>query len=278
MRYFLEIDAPQRVTQRFALPESLVQLGSGPDSELRFEGLSSALLSVEARVDGAFVRLLAGQTASLVTNGAASQEALVAWGSDAFVDGIRLSFMAEAEPKRGTSPWLILALGAAVVWLGWQGADASTEQRSESVAPVVLKSSEAICPESSADRVRATAERAEHAAAARRERYSFDASEGFRAATSFRVAEACFGVAGDQAAQGRMAAQREALERGLASDQVALRLRLDGALAQKSWQEARVAIRKLDELVAPVGAAEYRAWLASTLRWIDSQSALRGLR
>jgi hypothetical protein len=275
MRYFLEIDAPQRVTQRFALPESVVQLGAGPASELRFEGLPSALLSIEARVDGAFVRLSAGHTQSLVTNGAVSHEALVAWGSDAFVDGLRLAFIAEAEPKRGTSPWLILALGAAVAWLGWQGADTKAEQRAETMESVVLKPAQATCPESSLHGARTAAQRAEQAALARQQRYSFDASEGIKAAGSFRLAEACFGGAGDAVAQARVAARREALERTLASDEVSLRLRLDLALDHERWQDARIVVSKLDELVAPLGATGYRAWLRSTLRWIDARSSGR---
>jgi hypothetical protein len=275
MKYFLEVDAGARLTQRFALPESPVRLGSAPESELYLEGVPLALLTVEAQTDGAVVRLSPGPESSLVTNGIASKEALIAWGADAFVDGLRLSFVAEPEAKRGMNPMLLLALAAAVVWLGWQGTDARAEQRTENPDPIVLKAPQAVCLESSADAARIAAQRAERAGAARQERYFFDGSEGLKAAGSFRLAEACFGVARDAAAQARVVAQREALERGLASDQVALRLRLDTVMAQESWQDARATIRKLDQLVAPAGASEYRAGLASTLRWIDARLSER---
>lgn len=275
MKYFLEIDLPAQVTQRVELPTRAVRLGSASDCELKFEGLPAVLLRIEARGEGAFVRIAANQSSSVLTNGVASHEALVVWGADAFVDGVRLSFLAEPDGKRGTSPWLLLALGAAVSWLGWQGAESGTAQRQDGVDAIALVSSATTCPEADTERARGAAQKAESASAARQQRYPFDASEGLKAAGSLRLAEACFGTASDSVAVRRALERRQALEQRLANDQVALRLRLDSALAQRRWQEARTAIRRLDDLVTPLGATSYRAWLRSTARWIDARSSAR---
>jgi hypothetical protein len=274
MKYFVEIEADGGVTQRLELLANAAQLGSGPSADLRVQGLPNALASIEARPDGAFVRLLNGNETSLLTNGVASREAVVAWGADAFVQRLRLSFIAEEDAKRGTSPVLLLALGAAVVWLGWRGGDAATAQSAPFHAPL-LSTAAATCAERSVEGARRAAAEAEREGTARWQRYSFDLSEGLKAAKAFRLAEGCFAAANDSTGQGRLAEERGAVERRLNSDQTSLRLRLDAALSQQDWEVARSAVRRLDALVAPAGATEFRGGLASTMRWIDARSSGR---
>jgi hypothetical protein len=187
---------------------------------------------------------------------------VVPWGGELFVSGVRLSFLATGERKRKAHPLLVLALAGGLVGLGWQGGGAAADAKAAApVEPPVLARPSTSCPETEAGAAAERAVKEEHAAQAKLERYPFDAGEGLRALEHLQVAKACFTVAVAAADLARAEEQRLALQRTLAEDLAAWRLRLDRALAQDRPREALAAVRGLEALVAPLGDTAYRAWL-----------------
>lgn len=273
MRYLVEIEAPGRVTQQFPLPEAPVQLGSGKEAELQVEGatLAARHLSLQAQPAGVLVRALVSTGPSLAVDGAERGEALVPWGAEVFCGGIRLSFLSEESAKRGTSPWLLLALGVAVSVLGWQGAEASAATREDAAAAPALTPPATPCSESTPADARSAAISAEHVAHAKQERYPFDATEGVKALQSYRLAEACFVAAGDTegAAQARRA--QGAFENRVTSDYADLRLRLEIAMTEGQWPDVHGTVGKLKTMVQPLGTSSYSTWLDSVRRRADAR-------
>jgi hypothetical protein len=273
MAYFLEIEVPGRVAQRFQLPEGAVHVGSGKEAEIQLEdsALAACHLSLEACTDGALLRALVVTGPSLVTDGLEQSEALVPWSAEAFIGGIRLSFVAEDAVKRGTNPWLLLLVGAVVAFLGWRSAEASAAAPEVTGTPPPLKVGVPTCSEPSPEVARAAAKLAVYVARSKQERYPFDAADGVKALESYRLAEVCFGTAGDAVAATGTKAAREAFEAQVTSDYAGLRFRLQRALAERDWRDARWAAEKLETLIRPLGVSSYRTWLHSVQRGADAR-------
>jgi len=274
MKYFVEAEAPGRVPLRFSLPEAVVRLGTATDAELPLEGvaLGAYHLSIEARSDGVWLCAFGEADFGFISEGTEKREALVPWGAEVFVGGARLSFLAEVEQKRSTSPWLLLALGGALVLLGWQGGEARASSQDETAveAPSFVMAA-SVCTEQEPAQAHTAAEREELAARSKQERYPFDRSEGLKAVEKYQLAAACWAVAGEGGSSERVKSARDAFEQQLRADYADLRLRLQMELAQGRLRAARRTVEALDAVVAPLGKTPYRAWLGSLGRSLDAR-------
>ncbi len=276
MNYLLEVQAPGAPAEQHELSLGSVTAGSGEAAELRLASpvFQAHHLQFEVLPEGARVRLLDDIEGGIVFEGVQLREAMVPWGSEIFVSGVRLSLLATGERKHKAHPLLLAALAVALVALGWQGGGAAADaSASTTVEPPAMAVPAASCPEASADAALVRARKDEHAAQAKLERYPFDAGEGLRALEHLNVAKACFSVAGATADQGRAEQRREALQRTLAEDLAAWRLRLDRALAQDRPSDAMAAVRGLEALVEPLGDTPYRAWLKDQRHRLERKKA-----
>ncbi|HKY34854.1 MAG TPA: FHA domain-containing protein [Polyangiaceae bacterium] len=264
MNYLLEVQAPGTPAEQHELTLGSITAGSGEAAELR---LGSAVfqaqhLQLDVLPEGVRVRLLDSVEGGIVFEGVQLREAMVPWGSEVFVNGVRLSLLATGERKRNAHPLLVAALAVALVALGWQGGGAAADaSASTSVEPPAMTLPVAPCPEPAPPAALEQARKDEHAAQAKLERYPFDAGEGLRALEHLNVAKACFAAAGATADQSRTEQRLKALQRTLAEDLAAWRLRLDRALDQDRPRDTIAAVRGLDALVGPLGDTPYRAWL-----------------
>lgn len=276
MNYLLEVQDSGAPAEQYELSLGSVMAGSSEAAGLRLASpvFQAQHLQLEVLPEGARVRLLDGIEGGIVFEGVQLREAMVPWGSEVFVSGVRLSFLATGEGKRKAYPLLMAALAIALVALGWRGGGAAADaSASTTVEPPAIAVPAASCPETATDIALARARKDEQAAQAKLERYPFDAGEGLRALEHLNVAKACFSVAGATADQGRVRQRQEALQRTLAEDLAAWRLRLDLALEQDRPREAVAAVRGLDALIGPLGDTPYRAWLKDLKHRLERKKA-----
>ena len=276
MNYLLEVQAPGAPAEQHELSLGSVVAGSSEAAELRLASpvFQPQHLQLEVLAEGARVRLLDGIEGGIVFEGVQLREAMVPWGSEVFVSGVRLSLLATGERKRKAHPLLLAALAVALVALGWQGGGAAADaSASTSVEPPTMTVARVSCPETAPQAAVERGRRDEHAALAKLERYPFDASEGLRALEHLNIAKACFEAAGATADQGRASQRQEAIQRTLAEDLAAWRLRLDRALEQDRPREAMAAVRGLEALVEPLGDTPYRAWLKEQRHRLERKKA-----
>jgi hypothetical protein len=273
MTYLLEVQAPGCQAEQYELKTGVVSVGYGEGAELAVAAppLLPRHVALEVQSEGVRAHLLAGVDGNMVFEGLQLRETMVPWGAEIFVNGVRLSFLAVERSQRKVHPLLVLALGGALIALGWQGGGAAAEASHgvAAVEPPALTMPVTPCSESDPLLALERGRREELAASAKRERYPFDASEGLRSLERLQIARACFGNAGAAAEAGRVEQASESLQRSLDEDLAAWRLRLERAVQQDRPREALKAITGLDALVSPLGESPYRAWLRDERRRLE---------
>jgi hypothetical protein len=276
MKYLLEVQAPGMQAEQHELEQGLVTAGQGDGAELRIAApaFQARHIALEVLPEGVRVHLLAGIEGAIIFDGEQLREAVVPWGGEVFISGVRLSFLAPGERKRKAHPLLVVALAVGLVGLGWQGGGAAAD--ASAAAPVeapALTLPPTPCPETDAGAAAERAAKEERAAEAKLERYPFDAGEGLRALARLQLAKACFSVAGAAAELARAEEQQLALQRTLSEDLAAWRLRLDRALSQDRPRDALAAVKGLEALFAPLGDNAYRTWLSAQRNRLERKQA-----
>jgi hypothetical protein len=273
---------PDTRVEELVVDADTALVGSGAHCEVRlpYEQASVEQLRVEARGFGLFAASRSMDPPTLL-NGAPFTEGRLLPGSvlSSGATQIRVELGdaaagsgARARAQQSSSP-LVYVLGIVGFPLGFYML-LTIEQPSadlpDAVDPPALWSSEvkAACSEGAADTAAALAERERLRAEAARERSPFYPEEGLNAVALFERASACYRVAG-QAPRAQQT-ERAALElkRRAESDVHVHHVRLERALATRSYEQARREVRILLAFMGKRGG-EYAEWLAVLDRMIE---------
>jgi hypothetical protein len=277
MSHFLEIHFPGDTTERHEIIGPEASIGSAPSATIRpehGEQLEPEQLKLVPTDAGCHVSLMPGVVGPLMFGGAPQWQALVPWGEEVFLRGVRYTFLRAGSAKRPSSVVLIaavvgLAFGGYLIF-GNPGESAASKMEIE---PPSLAVPSAACPDPTPTAAAEHGARAERAALAKEERSAFDVTDGVGALASLAESAACYGAAGNAESAERVKGELVAWMAQMNEDYAATRLRLKLALEHGRLKEALAAVAHLQALV-PKGS--YADWLAAVRREIERKTATSG--
>lgn len=138
--------------------------------------------------------------------------------------------------------------------------------------PLFAAASASRCPEPAPDASLALAGEELRRAETARERAPFSGHDAVSAVNAFQRAAACYGVAQAPERAADATSQAERLKESVQRDFHVHRVRLERALATKSYEEARTEVRLLSSYVGRHGSP-YASWLLSLDRQIELKFA-----
>jgi hypothetical protein len=136
--------------------------------------------------------------------------------------------------------------------------------------PLFAAASSVQCPEAEHDAALAVAAEERRRAETARERAPFSGQDAVNAVVAFRRSAACFTRADAPARATDSVHQADTLERDVQTEFHVHRVRLERALATKSYEEARTEVRLLLSYIGRHSGA-YANWLLSLDRRIELQ-------
>jgi hypothetical protein len=183
----------------------------------------------------------------------------------------------QTKKQRDTGKSAIHALGVLGFPLGFylifSQQDAASALPSEVEPPPLFAASSAVqCPESERAAALAVAAEERSRAETARERAPFSGQDAVNAVVAFRRSAACFARAESTDQESDSRHQAEVLERDVESEFHVHRVRLERALATKSYEEARTEVRLLLSYIGRRSGA-YASWLLSLDRQIELKFA-----
>jgi hypothetical protein len=271
MSHFLEIHFPGSATERHEIVGAEARIGSAPSATIRpehGEQLDPEQLKLVPTDAGCHVSLMPGVAGPLMFGGAPHWEALVPWGDEVFLRGVRYTFLSGTRSaKRPSSVVLFVALvglafGGYLILGNPGGSDASKME----IDPPSLVAPSGACSEASPAAAGEHGARAERAALAKEERSAFDVTDGVGALTSLAEASACYNTAGNAESVARAQSELARWTAQMNEDYAATRLRLKLALEHRRFSEALDAAAHLQAIV-PKGP--YADWLGALRRELE---------
>lgn len=273
-RQELTIDTPQAL------------IGSGSHCEVRLSAEDAAVEQLLVTVDGSSIFAQVRSLERAVTlngvpfvEGRLLPDSILRLGRVEIVASLVETGMATGAKggKNGTSNPAIYALGAIGFPLGFYLllATPSTQGALPSEVeppPLFAAASAARCPESAPDAALAFGREELRRAETARERAPFSGQDAVNSVNAFQRAAACFESAAAPEHDRESARQGKQLETAVSRDFHVHRVRLERALATKSYEEARTEVRLLLSYVGRRGSA-YASWLTSLDRQIELKFA-----
>lgn len=283
MNYFVEIFFGNDHTERHELRDRTTRVGGAasrnirpargaPSSNRAANCFATECLELERLEHGCRVTLLPGAlTRTLSHHGRNVQTALVAWGDDAFVGAIRLTFLQEARKNRFTVLMVALVLIGLIPLFSAFFGDKMKSSGVSAVQPPPLFADPAACPQSQATGLPQFAGELERRAWAKQERSPFFVAESIEAVKLLRAARACYLKSGDESAASRLTKLLKSWTDRLNEDYAAARLRLRLAMQHERWADALKAVTLLETLGAAQTEHEYTVWLGRLRRDLELQ-------
>jgi hypothetical protein len=280
MKAYVEIHVPGCVAARHPLEPGEVTIGTGPDASIQISqsgGFAAEQLELTVGETGVCVRIAKGTPGMLVFDGNEQRQVHAPFGSEVFFRGARLAFLKETGDQK-KSPILLLVLPVIVIVAGLgvdhAGADHIAKMDIEPAALFDTAVSSR-CSEGEPMLAEHRARDSERAAIAKQERSAFELSDGVDAVSFWRMAEACYEVAGRSDERTRIAHQRVDWSVRVAGQYASLRMQLRAALEGDAANEALAIVRDLEALLAKQASGPYRRWLAQLRQSLEAQVARR---
>lgn len=268
--------------QKLTVDSSTALVGSGSHCEIRLPPEDAAVEQLRLSNDAAGVF---GQVRSLERgvrlNGVPFVEGRLLPGSVLAVGRVELTVAlvetlvarAHAKQKQESSRSASYALAVLGFPLGFY---LLLSQRSGDAAlpsevqppPLFAAASKLQCPETERDAALAVATEERRRAETARERAPFSGQDAVNAVVAFRRSAACFSAADSVERASDSVRQADALEREVETEFHVHRVRLERALATKSYEEARTEVRLLLSYIGRHSGA-YANWLLSLDRRIE---------
>jgi hypothetical protein len=267
--------------QQLTLDTATALVGSGSHCEVRLPTEDAAVEQLRLSLDTAGIF---GQVRSLgrsvtvngvpFVEGRLLPDSLLSIGRVELTVSVTETLVARGQTRKAESGRsAIHALGVLGLPLGFylvlSQHDAGSALPNEVQPPPLFATASAVrCPESGRDAALAVAAEELSRAETARERAPFSGQDAVSAVSAFQRAAACFALAdsGDRARDATR--QADTLEHDIESEFHVHRVRLERALATKSYEEARTEMRLLLSYVGRHSGA-YASWLLSLDRQIE---------
>lgn len=278
----ISVRYPDGTRQKLTIDSSTALIGSGAHCEVRLPPEDAAVEQLRLSNDAAGVF---GQVRSLersvTLNGVPFVEGRLLPGSVLAVGRVELTVSVfetlvargQTKQKRDSSRSASYALAILGFPLGFylllsqQNGDAALP--TEVQPPPLFAAVSAIqCPEAEHDAALAVATEERRRAETARERAPFSGQDAVNAVVAFRRSAACFALADSGDRSNESVRQADALERDVQTEFHVHRVRLERALATKSYEEARTEVRLLLSYIGRRSGA-YANWLLSLDRQIE---------
>jgi hypothetical protein len=270
--------------QKLTVDSATALVGSGSHCEVRLPQEDAAVEQLRISTDAAGVF---GQVRSLernvTLNGAPFVEGRLLPGSVLAVGRVELTVavletrvtQGQAKQKRDSSRQASYALAVLGFPLGFylllsqRNSEAALPSEVEP-PPLFAAASSVQCPEAEHDAALAVGAEERRRAETARERAPFSGQDAVNAVVAYRRSAACFTRADAPERASDSVHQADALERGVQTEFHVHRVRLERALATKSYEEARTEVRLLLSYIGRHSGA-YANWLLSLDRRIELQ-------
>lgn len=278
----ISVRYPDGTRQKLTVDSATTLVGSGSHCEVRLPIEDAALEQLRITSDAAGVF---GQVRSLergvMLNGAPFVEGRLLPGSVLTIGRIELILSVletvvargQTKQKRESGRTASYVLGALGFPLGFyllltqQNVEAALPSEVQP-PPLFAEAANVHCPETEHDAALAVATEERRRAETARERAPFSGQDAVNAVAAFRRSAACFTLASSDERASDSVHQANALERDVQTEFHVHRVRLERALATKSYEEARTEVRLLLSYIGRRSGA-YANWLLSLDRQIE---------
>jgi len=268
--------------QTLTVDSATALIGSGSHCEVRLPPEDAAVEQLRISSDAAGIF---GQVRSLersvTLNGVPFVEGRLLPGSVLCVGRVELTVAVietlvargQTKQKKDSSSSAIYALAILGFPLGFylvlSHHDPDSALPNEVQPPPLFAAASAMqCPETEHDAALAVATEERRRAETARERAPFSGQDAVNAVVAFRRSAACFALAESGPRASDSTLQADALERDVETEFHVHRVRLERALATKSYEEARTEVRLLLSYIGKRSGA-YANWLSSLDRQIE---------
>jgi hypothetical protein len=276
---------PNGTRQRLTIDTATALIGSGSHCEVRLPAEDAAIEQLRISLDAAGIF---GQVRSLersvtlngvpFVEGRLLPDSLLSIGRAELTVSIVETLLARGQAKKKESGRsAIYALGILGFPLGFylvlSQRDTGSALPNEVEPPALFATAGAVrCPESGADAALAVAAEELSRAETARERAPFSGQDAVSAVAAFQRAAACFALAdaGDRSNDAER--QGNTLQRDVETEFHVHRVRLERALATRSYEEARTEVRLLLSYIGR-RSGTYAGWLLSLDRQIELKFA-----
>jgi len=278
----ISVRYPDGTRQKLTVDSPTALVGSGSHCEIRLPPEDAAVEQLRLSNDAAGVF---GQVRSLersvTLNGVPFVEGRLLPGSVLALGRVELTVSVietlvargQTKQKRDSSRSASYALGILGFPLGFylllsqQNSEAALPNEVQP-PPLFAAANSVQCPESEHDAALAVATEERRRAETARERAPFSGQDAVNAVAAFRRSAACFAIADSGERSSDSVRQADALERDVQTEFHVHRVRLERALATKSYEEARTEVRLLLSYIGRRSGA-YANWLLSLDRQIE---------
>jgi len=281
----LAVRYPDGRRQQLTVDAPTALVGSGSHCEIRLPPEDAAVEQLRLSLDAAGIF---GQVRNLERSvtlngvpfleGRVLPDSLIMIGRVELVVSLVETVVARGQAKKkDPSSSAIYALGVVGFPLGFylvltQGSVSDALPSEVEPPPLFAAASAQRCPEPERDAALAIATEELRRAETARERAPFSGQDAVGAVAAFQRAATCFAVAEAPARATDASHQAEALKRGVEAEFHVHRVRLERALATKSYEEARTEVRLLLAYTGRRSDA-YSSWLLSLDRQIELKFA-----
>ena len=277
----ISVHFPDGTRQRLTVDAATALIGSGSHCEIRLPPEDAAVEQLRLSLDAAGVFAQVRSLDRTVTvNGVPFVEGRLLPGSLLSIGRVELTVaVTETQISRGQTQkkdpgkTAIYALGALGFPLGFylilSQRDPGSALPSEVEPPPLFAAASATpCPDAERGAAMAIAAEERRRAETARERAPFSGQDAVNAVVAFRRSAACFSLAESTDQAQDSLRQADALERDVQTEFHVHRVRLERALATKSYEDARTEVRLLLSYIGRHGG-NYASWLLSLDRQIE---------
>lgn len=276
-----ETDYPDGRTESLVAEAGRVLVGSAAHCEIRLPAglFAGEQLSVRVEPDAAEVEVL-GDSPEIWCNGRPIRHLRITELTTLELGDLKLRVIPQrlfdtgrSSPTRSQNAVRLAALLAVLLlpalgYVGWQSSRATTDTSAR--APSLWAGRRGVCSVQEAGQAELLAMDRERAAAGKRERHPFHASEGVEAVLLYEAAAACFSLAGLAERAAYMTENADALRADIDHDYRTRQLRLAYSLATRDYGTSRHELRILRTLTAGM-SGRYVEWLATLARKLEAE-------
>ena len=281
MRGHVEIHRRDGTSEKHSIAGSEVLLGRSANVAISLPNEQELdlehLMILPRGAKGCWVSAAERVTTPVMLHGKEFHSGMVRWGTEFKIGSLTIKLVvdeAKRSPLSQVHPGLLAAAVVGVGFLLWSFTKEPPTQQIDSGRQrsyPQLFSEAPGCP-ANGESI-ANAERAEHIAHSKGDRYLYDPRDGVSAVLRFREAAACYGNAERVTEASRMEAAADTLAARVDADYAAARLNLANTIDQKLWADASRETRRLLLLTDHLGEHEYVEWLKKINRQVSAKAA-----
>ncbi len=282
MNTFVEITKQDGTSDRHPIVGQQVTLGRSGTAGISLPHAMNMelehLLIAPRGKEGCWVAVTQGAKTPTHYKGKPFQSGMLKWNSELRVGELTIKVTNKstaAKDKKGPSPVLLLAVVAALAFVGYlvifsDGTDSIPSI--EGIEPPELFVENGACPTSGSPQDNAM--RLENQAHSRGDRYFYEMRDGVEAVGLYASAAECYRSLGNSEAATRMDARKAEMTARITADYAARRLRMTRSLAEEDYEATRREVNALLSLTSHLDENnDYIQWLKHTRRVVIARAA-----